>query len=120
MQLCKIVQQVGVLVDGFLFGDFVVVLMIEQLFRWYVEVFILWVEVIVVWMLEDLNWCDEQVWMQNVQEMLCVLCDELWCVLIGEMMCVLMVEQVMLIKLILFDVVECVYWFMIEVFEDGI
>ncbi|MPV69457.1 phage minor head protein [Burkholderia sp. BE17] len=119
LQLRKIAEQVGVLVNGFPAGDASFAPTIEELLRRYAEALAPWAEATAARMLADLNRRDEQAWMQQAADMSRALRDEIRGAATGETMRALMAEQVTLIKSIPLDAAERVHRLTIEGMVDG-
>ncbi|KVT68913.1 phage minor head protein [Burkholderia ubonensis] len=119
LQLRKIAEQVGVLVNGFPQGDPQWAPTIEELLRRYAEALAPWAEATAARMLADLNRRDEQAWMQQAADMSRALRDEIQNAATGETLRALMAEQVTLIKSIPLEAAERVHQLTIEGMVDS-
>ncbi|KVO82405.1 phage head morphogenesis protein [Burkholderia ubonensis] len=119
LQLRKIAEQVGVLVNGFPQGDPQWAPTIEELLRRYAEALAPWAEATAARMLADLNRRDEQAWMQQAADMSRALRDEIQNAATGETLRALMAEQVTLIKSIPLEAAERVHRLTIEGMVDS-
>ncbi|CAN0620488.1 Phage head morphogenesis, SPP1 gp7 family domain protein [Burkholderia multivorans] len=119
LQLRKIAEQVGVLVNGFPAGDPSWAPTIEEMLRRYADALAPWAEATAARMLADLNRRDEQAWMQQAADMSRALRDEIRNAPTGETLRALMAEQVTLIKSIPLDAAERVHRLTIEGMVDS-